>query len=83
VPGVACTDGLSEMELITVALEDMLNNYDKRIRPGYGGTMYLPVADPGFDLEGRGLCQQGGGGRTSLNVLKVEVKFILACHNSA
>ncbi|XP_053399187.1 gamma-aminobutyric acid receptor alpha-like [Mercenaria mercenaria] len=25
------------MELITVALEDMLNHYDKRIRPGYGG----------------------------------------------
>lgn len=28
---------MTEMELITVALEDMLNNYDKRIRPGYGG----------------------------------------------
>ncbi|XP_052278061.1 gamma-aminobutyric acid receptor alpha-like isoform X2 [Dreissena polymorpha] len=28
---------MTEMELITVALEDLLNNYDKRIRPGYGG----------------------------------------------
>ena len=25
-------------ELITGALEDIMTNYDKRIRPGYGGT---------------------------------------------
>ncbi|KAL4230069.1 Gamma-aminobutyric acid receptor subunit alpha-4 [Mactra antiquata] len=31
------TSNITESELITVALEDMLNNYDKRIRPGYGG----------------------------------------------
>jgi len=38
------------------------------------------VADPGFDLRGRGLCQgDWGRGRKSLNVLKVEVKVILAC----
>jgi len=29
------------------------------------------VADPGFDLRGRGLCQRGGGG---LKVLTVVVK---------
>ena len=37
---------------------------------------FISVADPGFDLGGRGLCQRGwGGGR---KVLKVKVKVILA-----
>ena len=36
--------------------------------------MNKPVADPGFDLRGRGLCQRGGGGRKSFEVLTVEVK---------
>ena len=28
-------------ELITGALEDIMTNYDKRIRPGYGGTFKI------------------------------------------
>jgi len=36
------------------------------------------VADPGSDHSGggRGLCQQGGGGRNSLKLLKVEVSHV-------
>jgi len=35
--------------------------------------------DPGFDLRGRGLCQQGdGASRKSLKVLKVEEEVILS-----
>ena len=37
------------------------------------------MADPGFDLRGRGLCQQGGGCKKIIKVLKVELKVFLAC----
>jgi len=36
------------------------------------------VADPGFDLGGRGLCQRGGGVRQSMKVLTVEVWVIFS-----
>ncbi|WAQ97889.1 GBRAL-like protein [Mya arenaria] len=39
------------MELITVALEDMLTNYDKRIRPGYGGYGGTYVYDQGMEVR--------------------------------
>ncbi|KAH3843015.1 hypothetical protein DPMN_116521 [Dreissena polymorpha] len=42
---------MTEMELITVALEDLLNNYDKRIRPGYGG-MYLRYGSLKHGIQG-------------------------------
>ena len=31
--------------------------------------IFKPVADPGFDLRGRGLCKRGGGRKSSESVL--------------
>jgi len=39
--------------------------------------LYKPVADPGFDIRGGVDFVNGGGGRKSLKVLKVEVKVII------
>ena len=40
--------------------------------------MGTSVADPGFDLRGGGVDNRRGGGRKTLEVLKVELTVILS-----